>query len=201
MILVAASLSVLKILLTPNRPAEMPVKTSLSAASSSNNACPKCSTIKKSGKLSCCARGGAWFKKCGDLGDKKFDHTWAEGIQACRGVVTSFLVQLPQQVMLRNVRFIVSSLNSTQSRNGTRQQTNIYRDGSMPNVGTSDSEDCAELAKVVVCISVLFVILHCGYSLPSLTDLRAEKSVIRDVNTDRRGSACPLCRSYRVCTT
>ena len=46
--------------------------------------CLKCGTIKASGKLSCCARGGAWFKQCGDVGDDKFDHAWAEGIQACK---------------------------------------------------------------------------------------------------------------------
>ena len=46
--------------------------------------CPKCGT-NKSGKLSCCARGGAWFQKCGDPGDSKFGHTWNEGIKACRG--------------------------------------------------------------------------------------------------------------------
>ena len=47
------------------------------------SSCPKCGTTKKSGELSCCARGGAWFKNCGDVGDTKFGHTWAEGIQAC----------------------------------------------------------------------------------------------------------------------
>ena len=46
-------------------------------------ACPKCNITKKSGTLSCCARGGAWFKNCGDVGDTQFDHTWAEGIEAC----------------------------------------------------------------------------------------------------------------------
>ena len=48
-------------------------------------ACPKCGTSKKSGKRSCCARGGAWFKNCGDdAGDSDFDHTWSEGMQACK---------------------------------------------------------------------------------------------------------------------
>ena len=48
-------------------------------------ACPKCGVIKRSrsGSLSCCTRGGAWFKNCGDEGDNKFDHTWSEGIRAC----------------------------------------------------------------------------------------------------------------------
>ena len=43
-------------------------------------ACPNCGT--KDGKLSCCAPGGSWFRKCGN-GDK-FDHTWFEGVQACK---------------------------------------------------------------------------------------------------------------------
>ena len=46
--------------------------------------CPKCGSSNKSGKRTCCARGGAWFKNCGDAGNPKFDHTWAEGLRACR---------------------------------------------------------------------------------------------------------------------
>ena len=61
---------------------ETPTTTSLTGISA-RNGCAKCAAAKKSGKLSCCARGGAWFKKCGDIGDIKFDHTWAEGMQAC----------------------------------------------------------------------------------------------------------------------
>merc|ERR1712032_818518 len=45
--------------------------------------CPKCGT-DKSGKHSCCSRGGSWFKKCGKPGDSKYVHTWAEGVQACK---------------------------------------------------------------------------------------------------------------------
>ena len=51
-------------------------------------ACPKCSIIKRTGTLSCCPQGGAWFKKCGDFGDSNFDHTWVEGIEACKGLRT-----------------------------------------------------------------------------------------------------------------
>ena len=47
--------------------------------------CPKCGKVN-SGKASCCGNGGAWFEKCGDLGDDKFDHTWTEGLDACKGV-------------------------------------------------------------------------------------------------------------------
>ena len=65
------------------RPGAMTTKLVASAASTISPACPKCATNKAS-KRSCCARGGAWFKNCGDSGNTKFDHTWAEGIQACK---------------------------------------------------------------------------------------------------------------------
>ena len=44
--------------------------------------CPKCG-IKKTGKASCCAPNGAWYKKCGNEGDPKYEHTWLEGVEAC----------------------------------------------------------------------------------------------------------------------
>ena len=45
--------------------------------------CPKCAISEKNGKISCCARGGAWYSNCGNDGDTRFDHTWFEGVQAC----------------------------------------------------------------------------------------------------------------------
>merc|ERR1712032_1428143 len=46
--------------------------------------CPKCGIIAKSGKSSCCGRGGSWFKNCGGAGNTKLRHTWYQGIQACK---------------------------------------------------------------------------------------------------------------------
>ena len=46
--------------------------------------CPKCGSFK-SGRYTCCAPGGAWFKNCGSPGDSKFEHTWSEGVEACKG--------------------------------------------------------------------------------------------------------------------
>ena len=66
----------------PTMHTEVPVATSASALR--RKRCPKCGTAKKSGKLSCCARGGSWFRKCGDALEANFDHTWVEGIQACK---------------------------------------------------------------------------------------------------------------------
>ena len=55
-----------------------------------NLACLKCGSNKKSGTRSCCARGGAWFQNCGNVGDTQFGHTWAEGIQACKRTFCAF---------------------------------------------------------------------------------------------------------------
>ena len=46
--------------------------------------CHKCGIIEKSGQNSCCGRGGSWFRNCGGLGNAKPDHTWYEGVQACK---------------------------------------------------------------------------------------------------------------------
>ena len=46
--------------------------------------CPKCGTFKKSGRVSCCAPDGAWFKNCGGTGNRNVDHRWIEGVQACK---------------------------------------------------------------------------------------------------------------------
>ena len=53
--------------------------------------CPKCG-VAKNGKLSCCFRGGAWFRKCGDVGDSKFDHTWFDGTEACKSGIMFNLI-------------------------------------------------------------------------------------------------------------
>ena len=45
--------------------------------------CPKCGTIAKYEKRSCCGHGGSWFGNCGSTSNTKGDHTWYEGIRAC----------------------------------------------------------------------------------------------------------------------
>ena len=46
--------------------------------------CPKCGTFAKSGRVSCCAPGGAWYKNCGGTGNRNVDHTWFEGVEVCK---------------------------------------------------------------------------------------------------------------------
>ena len=69
-----------------------------------SSTCSKCGIIKKSGKLSCCGRGGSWFGNCGSAGNTKLDHTWYEGLQACKAqrqsetVISQQLNEAQQQV-------------------------------------------------------------------------------------------------------
>ena len=143
----------------------------------SSSECPTCGTNSKDGRRSCCARGGAWFKKCGNAGDVKFAHTWAQGMKACTGVVSSVPVKGPLQVVLRQMGNIIDHpSNTTQSRNGARQQgdivyplgtarpqnvtpqqtdTSTYRDGFVSSAGTMDSKDCVGVSKIAIWICVL----------------------------------------------
>ena len=60
------------------------------------SACSKCVRVKKSGKISCCGRGGSWFGNCGSAGNTKLHHTWYEGIQACK-TRSQFKITIGQQ--------------------------------------------------------------------------------------------------------
>ena len=71
---------------------ETPAAITTSTIAARLSMCPKCGKKKDSGKLSCCIRGGAWFQNCGDPGDPNFDHTWFEGVQACKGMFIARLM-------------------------------------------------------------------------------------------------------------
>ena len=136
-----------------------PTTTSLSLPSISNR-CVKCEVVKKSDKRSCCARGGAWFKNCGDAGDTKFDHTWIEGVKACEGVVSLVLVESPIQEMLRQVGVTDPRLDAAVPTIIAQHQTDSSRHVNAFNVGATDSKECFTFAQVAVCICVLFVLFH-----------------------------------------
>ena len=127
--------------------------TTISEAILSRNTCPKCGTIKKSGRQSCCARGGAWFKKCGDVGDTIFDHTWTEGIQAC----TSSEMR---QIMLPREENVTYSLNIsfTTMHNSTQQHTFVHRPDAASDTETKDAADYLSVVKTFVCVIIIPII-------------------------------------------
>ena len=52
--------------------------------SSNEMMCSKCGTFEKSGRVSCCAPGGAWYMNCGGSGSRDVGHRWFEGTEACK---------------------------------------------------------------------------------------------------------------------
>ena len=75
---------------------------SVTTAAAIGSVCHKCGTIEKSGKHSCCGRGGSWYKNCGAAGSANSDHTWHEGIRACKArlqykTVIDQLINVDQQ--------------------------------------------------------------------------------------------------------
>merc|ERR1719201_1325614 len=69
----------------------MPVRTStpvITPTVTHKTKCPKCGKFKQSGRVSCCAPGGAWFKNCGSAGSR-VDHRWFEGTEACKPKTTT----------------------------------------------------------------------------------------------------------------
>ena len=98
----------------------------LHAASSTtvSSACPKCGITTKSGKISCCGRGGSWFGDCGSGGDTKFGHTWYDGLQSCRAWSESkaVIVQQLNEAEQRRDGFI----NDDNNAKSTTHNFNIY---------------------------------------------------------------------------
>ena len=130
-----------------------PVRKSLSLVGSSNNMCLKCGITKKSGKLSCCARGGAWFKKCGDVGDTKFEHTWTEGVDACIDF-SNPISAVPLQ------EHVVRPLGTAHSQNATRHQRSTYDREGMSVIGTTDSKGRVKTSNIVVSTCALLIVSH-----------------------------------------
>ena len=124
-------------------------------STSTSAKCPKCGTNPNSGKPSCCVRGGAWFENCGDAGDSDFDHTWAEGLRACKGVTE----KAQTQVLLP--RFTVAN----QTRNNVEHQTNDFVTNVSPvervfNVHTDNSMCYDGIINLGVLISILVTTLN-----------------------------------------
>ena len=65
------------------------IYTAATTTAITTSVCSKCGAIQKSGKTSCCGRGGSWFRNCGSAGNSKYDHTWSEGIRACNSLAQS----------------------------------------------------------------------------------------------------------------
>ena len=130
----------------------------------SSKVCPKCGKGKKSGKLSCCARGGTWFEKCGDIDDSEADHTWVEGIQACN-IESMLPIPTHVQVMLRYEGVTTQTTNSSWVENvveqRVKQQVNKHPGETTSHVGSTNSKDSVKLADIVAIASIMSIMVCC----------------------------------------
>ena len=113
--------------------------------------CSKCGIIKRSGKSSCCSRGGSWFGKCGSAGDSNHEHTWSEGILACNGWAGSKAAfgrqsnadqnfDLPDNVGLSNFNIDIAAaeaLKFTSSKTPANTTANVPNNMSITILDTS----------------------------------------------------------------
>ena len=90
-----------------------------------SEACSKCGYFKKSGKRSCCAVGGAWFKDCGDANNPNVNHTWVEGVEACSDFAGESSGEAAMQGMLRHETTMGGMLRAAGQWNVSRQQAII----------------------------------------------------------------------------
>ena len=107
--------------------------------------CSKCGKNKETGQVSCCFRGGSWFNKCGDMGD----HTWSEGVDACKQQANLDLgeVQL-QQILTKKVT--------------VKQQSIDFVDARAHGLAAANSQGHSELTRLAAFIGVCFFSLHIG---------------------------------------
>ena len=129
------------------------ISTSAVTVTRTTPVCPKCAAIKKSGKLSCCAPGGAWFKSCGTSGNSNTEHTWLEGVQACKGVVGLFSGNAEAQFIVMNQTTTTQHLSDVEKQIiDPTLATHLY------NAHTKNSKDNDQLSYIVVFTNVLFIV-------------------------------------------
>ena len=111
--------------------------------------CAVCGIMKTSGARSCCVRGGAWFKKCGDPGDVRFEHTWTEGVQACKQVSNLFSDKVQSQMVANTSR-----QPNIPQRNIVNHADNFVSDGLALLGG------CVKLSKWSISICFFLAAMH-----------------------------------------
>ena len=119
-----------------------------SQVTASHVVCPQCGFKRRSGKLSCCSSGGAWYKNCADRVDSNFDHTWIEGIEACKHVASSQIKQ----------RYDEINLNATETQIASNRQTTNFLAGLESNV--SDTGISIDLEAIATFASFSLILIN-----------------------------------------
>ena len=114
----------------------------------------KCGTTKQTGKSSCCAPGGSWFQLCGNAGDANFEHTWAEGIQVCKGFASSLSGEVQTQVILRP-KSTQAQPNATRGQNGPQRDTVGSIDDDKSDAAATDNGELTKTISFTLCFAFI----------------------------------------------
>ena len=120
--------------------------------------CSKCG-ILKSGKSSCCGRGGSWFGKCANKVNNKFSYTWSEGIESCQTESESaYASECMICLRILLVRYLGSlSVCFTRPQNHQSHRSQKQRSRIVPNVALSSPANPA--VAVAVALGLRSVVL------------------------------------------
>ena len=119
--------------------------------------CPKCAMLNA--LLSCCAPNATWYENCGTAGDSDFEHTWDEGLEACRNAERLPLAKTEVIRMLINQAPLFQQIIVVQNTSVHSSVANIY------NAPAADSSSYDQLSPVVVIPRLFMVFLHMFVSL------------------------------------
>ena len=131
--------------------------------------CPKCVHIGKSGKMSCCGRGGSWFGTCGSGGRSTLEHTWYEGTRVCKAwdqlkTITGYQLYGGQQSS-------TGSSNGTDTPNSkaviTAVKTLIFTSAKTARHTSGSSlstcQECAKPLNIVVYTTFVHLFISCQF--------------------------------------
>ena len=130
--------------------------------------CRKCGIDKRSGKPTCCARGGNWYSDCGSVGDANFSHTWAEGLQACKDMPTTTTTSQGSTEQLTQSDYqtttTINQFESARLRSGLRHKSIETAIDSVPHAGATNSK--VDLKKSVLIHNFMIIhLIHCVTAL------------------------------------
>ena len=143
------------------------MKTPAATTTTTSSVCPKCGTIAKSGKASCCGRGGSWFQNCGGVANTILRHTWYEGIQACKKAWSQSRIAVGQRdkgFITAAKPFIFSSAIMSTSMAGT---TPVIMTSSMSSSMSTAHGIVTTNSKVIAGVGVTIMSMSDNMSIPA----------------------------------
>ena len=112
--------------------------------------CPQCA-IDQSGKASCCAPTASWYQNCGRIGDSDFEHTWKEGLQACKD---------DERLFSESKHVLINQTPTSQQIHAVQNQSDHSSVSSAHVALAANCRSYNQISYTIVCTSVLMASFH-----------------------------------------